>query len=701
MRKLSERFPWLLDSSLIVLLFASVVAVTYIYVSSEHVFYWSDYSGYQNITHDIAARFHESPLAAARAVAGSMLLDYNALFTIPILPFVLLFGDSRIVFEIALAVVYLVPFTLVLGLIAVTLIPGQPRAVFYSTVAFALLTPFTWVPTLRGYPDTGAACLVGLAVWTYVLDTRLQRCWQVPLIGCLLALAMLFRRHFAYDGLAFLAAMVCMALGQFVTQARQQPREAWRGLLTRGLKIGLTGGVTLVVLFTVGLPFMYHVLTQNVTALYASYIQPVGVWLQWFVWAYGWVICLAAVIGIGIGVFARVLQREAAAFFVLFGGLVFLEWMLMVRQVGEHYTLHFTPAIVLGLAALVWTIWRKTAGLARGLVVGVGGVFLLANLVVGLTPDNVAIDQALSPLFAGKSSPLTRPNYAEVANLIGYLRDLAPGGEPIYVAAASDILNKDLVINAERILYGWDESRLRVLQSPNIDSRDFYPLETLMQAQYVIVVEPFQQQMGAERQRVVEVVYDLFTGQQELARDFVRLPRTFPLADGAIASIYARTRPTTIATAMRTLRVIQAYVPLRPGGQPDWMILSPMYPVSVEKNRDSTYQVATPLLSPEAPTSPTLLYLGASPRTGSLMGDLTLSDPRCPGVILTIASIDASDQTIDLASVTYRPNDSPAFAMAFTKPESATLLLRIKSINGDTATDQCSLVINRLELVGD
>src|SRR5437899_6443268 len=110
MRKLSDRFPWLLDSSLLVLLLAVVVTVTYVYVSSEHVFYWSDYSGYQNITHDIATRFHESPLAAARAVARSMLEDYNALFTIPILPFVLLFGESRIVFEIALAVAYLLPF---------------------------------------------------------------------------------------------------------------------------------------------------------------------------------------------------------------------------------------------------------------------------------------------------------------------------------------------------------------------------------------------------------------------------------------------------------------------------------------------------------------------------------------------------------------------------------------------------------------
>jgi len=418
MPNLSKRFPWLLDASLLVLLLVVVVAVTYVYVSSEHVFYWSDYSGYQNITHDIAARYHESPLAAARAVAGSLFVDYNALFTIPILPVVLLFGDSRIVFELAIAIAYLLPFTLVLGLIAVRLIPGQPRAVFYSTVAVALLTPFTWVPTLRGYPDTGAACLVGLAVWAYVLDTRLQRRWQIPLIGCLLALAMLFRRHFAYDGLAFLAAMACVALGRFALEARQQPRAAWRALLTSSLRIGLTAGSMLVVLFTVGLPFMYHVLSQNVTALYASYMEPVSQSLQWFVWAYGWIVCLAAVIGLGMGMLARSIRRETATFIGLFGGLLFLAWILIVRQSADHYTLHFTPAIVLGLAALGWTIWRKTAGLARGLAVGLGSVFLLTNLVLGLTPDRVEVNPTLSSLFAGKSAPLNRPDYGEVGNLI-------------------------------------------------------------------------------------------------------------------------------------------------------------------------------------------------------------------------------------------------------------------------------------------
>ena len=680
------------------LLLAIVVAVTFAYVSSEHIFYWSDYSGYQNLTHEIAADYRSSPLTAARAVARSMLQDYNALFTLPLLPFVLLLGDSRIVFEIALAVVYLLPFMLVLGLIAIKLIPGPPRAVFYSTVVLALLTPFTWVPTLRGYPDTGAACLVALAVWTFVQDTRLARRWQMPIIGVLLALAMLFRRHFAYDAIAFFAAMTGMAFWRFALERRQQPHTAWRELRLSGLRIGLAALAMLICLFTVGLPFTYHVLTQDVTALYASYEVPVSRSLQWYVTIYGWVICMAAVVGYVIGLFVRSIRREPVVFIVLFAGLLLVEWILLVRQLGEHYTLHFTPSMVWGPAILGWTVWRNAGRRLRVMAAGAGGLYLLANLAVGLTPLVIGTGFGAGPLFAVKSPPLTRPDYDNVAQLIDYLRGLTAGGQPIYVAASSDILNKDLVINAERILYGWDQSRLHVLQSPHIDSRDFYPLETLLQAQFVVVVEPFQQQLDNDQQRVVRVVYDLLTQQREIGQEFVKLPPVFVLENGAFAAVYRRIRPTPLSTAMRTLRLIQSYVPQRPGGQLDWMILSPAYPAYVEENRDGTYTVVTPLPVIDDSATPTLLYLGELPKTRTLRGHLTPGGARCMGLSLVISSIDEHDQAMDLARIVYRPGDAAEFSLAIPGQGGATLLVKLGRLDGESGPQDCSLTIDRLGL---
>jgi hypothetical protein len=53
-----------------------------------------------------------------------------------------------------------------------------------------------------------------------------------------------------------------------------------------------------------------------------------------------------------------------------------LEWLFVVRQTGEQYTLHFTPVIVLGLTALAATVLIRSRG-GYATIVG-GSVLFLA-----------------------------------------------------------------------------------------------------------------------------------------------------------------------------------------------------------------------------------------------------------------------------------------------------------------------------------
>ena len=204
---------------LLLALILTIISVVYTYVSSENTIYVSDYAGYQNIAHNIVSSYRQSPLSAMRAIALSTLEEYNALFTIPLIPWMLIFGESRMAFELALGIMYLLPFTLILGALAIQMLPTRPGTVFWLTVAFALLMPIVWVPTLRGYPDTGAAFLIALAVWVYLRDTRLTRWWQIPVIGFLVVGALLFRRHFAYAGIAFFLTMALHVFGQICRSA--------------------------------------------------------------------------------------------------------------------------------------------------------------------------------------------------------------------------------------------------------------------------------------------------------------------------------------------------------------------------------------------------------------------------------------------------------------------------------------------------
>ena len=87
-------------------------------------------------------------------------------------------------------------------------------------------------------------------------------------------------------------------------------------------------------------------------------------------------------------------------------------------------------------------------------------------------------------------------------------------------------------------LYGWKGARLNGCTGREIDSRDAYPLNLLVRARFVLVADPFQNHMGADKQRVVKVVYDLFSRHLEFAQDFERLDARFKLSAGTMVTVY-------------------------------------------------------------------------------------------------------------------------------------------------------------------
>jgi hypothetical protein len=204
---------------------AGILSLTYAYVSSENTFYTSDYGGYQRITEGLLNSYLESFRSAVRVVVSSIDAEYNAFFAIPLVPFLLAFGDSRLSYELALAATYLLPFIIVISAIAVQLIPNRPQFAFWLSAALLLLTPMAWVPTLRGYPDTGAAFAIGVAIWVYLHDTTLRQRWQPLVIGMAAAAAMLMRRHFAYDVIALFAAIGLHTAARLVSGSRDRPWE--------------------------------------------------------------------------------------------------------------------------------------------------------------------------------------------------------------------------------------------------------------------------------------------------------------------------------------------------------------------------------------------------------------------------------------------------------------------------------------------
>ncbi|MEG3954005.1 hypothetical protein [Microcoleus sp. herbarium2] len=713
--KLPRKF--LIDGFFLFLVVLVTVAVTSIYVSREHTFYWWDYAGYNTATVNTANLFRDSPDKAWRGVIESLSKEKNLLISLPLVPFILLFGESRLSYILSVSLIYVLPFRLLLGAISAKLIPVYSRRVFWSTVLLSLLIPMSWIPTLRGYLDTGGCVFVALAILVYLQDVKLKSWWKIPLIGFLLAAAILLRRHFAYSAIAFFGAATLQVFIEFIVLIYRRETALsssedkdlavsffYRCLFESGVKLGLIAATSLTILMLVAGDFTRSALTVDYRNLYVAWSLPVNDILTRYADFYGLGTWLLVLIGFSAGILTRILVPGAAIFVSLFGVLSLIEWLLVLRYGYLHYTIHVTPIALLGLSTFFWTTWLTLKGKVRYFMLGAAGLYLVVNAAVGLLP--LKID--LSRLFMANFPPLVRSDYDEVVKLVDFLRKLAPNEQPIYIVGASNNFNANILRQANRKLNppeGW--WKLNTIGRPQIDSRDTYPLPELLQSQYAVVAVPFQQVLPSDEQvlrsheqDVVKVVYDAFTQNWEIARDFQLLPEQFKLENGVTVSVYRRVRPTDTATAVRTLDAMQRQIVDRPGTQLDWISLhqsiytSANYSVSQES--DNLYNIVTHPIKNSKKLDTSFLYLGSISDKAKVTGKLNLPNKQCPEIALRLTLWDKQGKLVDSAEMAYGQKSAIGLNLLVEGKNPIYLLLEVLSSSKQDLTNQCQLEINNL-----
>ena len=673
-------------------LFAGLIGVTVliatVYVSSEQYIYFWDYSNYPNRTSYLASILQESPLKAMWLTLASLKDDYNYLPCLPLLPFALVFGDSRLVYILSCVLVYIVPYTLVLGAIATKIIPIYSQTVFWSTAVLAVLIPCTWMSTLRGLPDIGGAVLIALALLVYLQNQTLKSRGKLFLIAFLLALSILFRRHFAYSVRAFLIAIALQGLIVFLSHSRAEIRREIKDLSQFYIRLGLLS-VSVLVFSPI---LIYQVLKYNYRLLYASYELPVSAAFEYFGLAFGWMLWLMAILGFFVGLVRRKIVRSPSVFVCIFSALSLTQWLFLSRQQGVQYTLHYNFFIVLGLAALLWTILTTIKPRIGMLILACGILFLSVNFGVSLTPIG-RFSSSFRPLFSFESPPLLRKDNAQFLKFIEYLRMISKKDEWIYVAASSDVINESITEEAESQFFGWQSAKLKFISVPEIDSRDGYPLEALLRSQYVVVPSSFQYHIDPREQDIVKVVFDLFTENLDFAKDFRLLPHTFDLDGGTTIQIYERVRSTSLPTALRTLQTIQARVQPKPISQPDWINLSEKDTGWVNREQDGSITLFAQTNAENA-----FLYFGPIPKSINLSGRVEFSNAhQCRTFSLEISTLNQNGKVVNSIekNMEFTSKEKTDFSLSLASKDSRYLYLDITSYKGKRA-DTCSLYIKDL-----
>ncbi len=675
------------------LLIVVVVAIAAIYVANEHNFYFWDFATYQRMTIGQVETSFGSRLRPVRIAISTLSEDYNMLFTLPLIPWMRLLGayHSRSTYIVSLSLVYLIPYFLIIGFIANNILPKRRFNAFWIMIAVAILTPAAWAPTWRGYPDTGGACFIGLAVWAYLSDLDLKKWWQYPVIGLSLAAAPLFRRHFAYGVTAFFGAVIISMAVFSLNDLWHKRAGVFHRFLLHSIRIGLVAAVSLAVLLTFGLPFVKHIQAQNYQAFSSWQVTPLKVF-QALRQYYGWIGLSLACIGFIAGIIVCSNKRRKIAFIALFGMVSAVQWIFLVRQPNPHYTLHFTAAILISLGILGWVLWDKLRGAWRVLSLALLGIYIATNAVFGVAPQLFPYRSALNPLFAGSASPLQRSDYYEIVSLINGLHTRITHQEPIVVLASSGVLSYDLLIAADQALY--PSQPLNLLFTPELDNRDNYAIETLLKAEYIIVGEPLQIHLALSEHEVLNTAYEALTENWEIAQDFTRLPETFPLMGGVQARLYQRIEETNLDVAIRTFANIQAGITQRPPNQPDWIQLTNFRAASILGGLGN-YQLRTNIAIPTE-TATIFLYLGNMPSDGKISGMGIVNSTACGDIQLELSAAYHDGTYIPLGATTIASDTPGQFSIDFHSQGAAYLLLLVSS--NEILDNSCEVILDSVEV---
>jgi hypothetical protein len=696
---------WLFYGELFAILVLITVALTVPYIQSQRVFLGGDINDdFYQLALRVAETFQQSPIAALQLIYRSFSRDYNKFFSLPLIPFFLLFGNSYLVYVSALAIVYLLPFALSMGAIATQLIPVCSNAVFSSTALITVLLTPNWVTIFQGYPDISATLVISLAMWVALrgvgsrFDWLLTRRWQVPVLGVLLATAILLRRHFAYAVVALLVAMLLHTAIGFGLEVRRHPVHAWRNLWHFGLRLVLALATSVSVVLLLAPKFAQRVMTSNYVSLYESWGRSAAEALAFYVTLYGWGVWLLAVLGILVGLWTRVLAIPVALFISMFSCVSLTVWLVKLRYTETYYAIHFVPLIVLGIAALIWSIILTIHDYKKPVLLSLLSVYLMANAVMGLAPIE-QFQTKLRSMFAASYPPIVRTNYDTIIQVVEFLRQIASNQEPIFVVYSGH-LPEYLVAAAEKTLHGDSGVRLNLRRAALTDSNGFYPIQELLEAEFVVVTEPFLAWHEGE-QDAIQTAFAAFAEGWEIAQDFQLLPQTFDLQTGGVTRVYQRLRPTPVDRAVRTLHRMQTRVGKPLGRQLDWVTIDRQPAITIQPQNAPQYRLKLPPTNATLATPTTLVYLGDIPDQTVVQGQVVLPN-ACRNAVLTLTPLSEQGQPTQPAQSIEFVRSAP-LKLTLNGANAAYLQLEVQRPARATAetakvSDRCSLKINHLHI---
>jgi hypothetical protein len=411
--------------------------------------------------------------------------------------------------------------------------------------AAALLVLFTCTvfltPLMGGYLD---ACGLVFAAWILWLAagwdlSRIHVGKSLYLAALVLILCFLRRWYVFWVAAFFLAYFLCALL-----RARGGGRRAAFSVF---VNLFAAGAAWLLILFLFFREFLERLAVNNFSFAYSAYDFGGARYSAGFLLSQSgaFLCCLAAV---GAVLCLRSEKNRLKGVFFLAQSAVSFLLFTRVQSLGIQHLYLFVPALlffaVYGAVFLPEAILTAASARPR-LRFAPRAVSALIALLVALNFSNSYFREATAALapvdamFAQKKLyRRERADIGEIQRLVAAVNALTRGGKYAYALASSDILNTDILTNAE--LPGARYAVHNQLYTYDVDKRDGFPPYFYL-ADVLVVASPVQLHLSPDDQRVVGVpAAAILAGE---AGDSLERVGTFVLDGGVEAYLYERVKP--------------------------------------------------------------------------------------------------------------------------------------------------------------
>jgi hypothetical protein len=232
-------------------------------------------------------------------------------------------------------------------------------------------------------------------------------------------------------------------------------------------------------------------------------------------------------------------------------------------------------------------------------------------------------------------------------------------------------------------MFGLNSDIVEWHELPVVDSKDSFPVETLLGCQYILIPSENQYFVAPQGQKILASVKACFDEKWPLAQDFKELPQTFALDRGLKVTVYERIRPSSAATAALTLTKMKAFVGEEPGSQPMWITTGLMSEICYDKKR-SQWQFPLGIYRPGLFEGEIryLLYCHDLPPSFTLSGKLIVSR-EAPLTTLRAQLLGEDGRLLDTVTlagpISSGEGKEVPFSQSFASPQAKYLVLIVDS----------------------